>query len=139
TSQTPPWPADRMQVQHIHTHTSRLRTPDRPRPSKAKPQQRPASIRAVPSASRDATEPDSQSSKNTKNPNQRLRSGLEPRSKPNPTLAEPPPLNPGPCHGDGRVRTDDPLLAKQVLSQLSYAPSFSHQQPAISRPPTAAC
>ncbi|GBR54755.1 hypothetical protein AA11825_2734 [Acetobacter pomorum DSM 11825] len=24
--------------------------------------------------------------------------------------------------GDGRVRTDDPLLAKQVLSQLSYAP-----------------
>ncbi len=26
-------------------------------------------------------------------------------------------------HGDGRTRTDDPLLAKQVLSQLSYAPS----------------
>ena len=25
--------------------------------------------------------------------------------------------------GDDRVRTDDPLLAKQVLSQLSYAPS----------------
>jgi hypothetical protein len=25
-------------------------------------------------------------------------------------------------HGDGRIRTDDPLLAKQVLSQLSYAP-----------------
>ena len=24
--------------------------------------------------------------------------------------------------GGGRVRTDDPLLAKQVLSQLSYAP-----------------
>ena len=24
--------------------------------------------------------------------------------------------------GDDRVRTDDPLLAKQVLSQLSYAP-----------------
>ena len=24
--------------------------------------------------------------------------------------------------GDERVRTDDPLLAKQVLSQLSYAP-----------------
>ncbi len=26
-------------------------------------------------------------------------------------------------HGDDRVRTDDPLLAKQVLSQLSYVPS----------------
>jgi hypothetical protein len=25
-------------------------------------------------------------------------------------------------YGDDRVRTDDPLLAKQVLSQLSYAP-----------------
>jgi hypothetical protein len=25
-------------------------------------------------------------------------------------------------NGDDRVRTDDPLLAKQVLSQLSYAP-----------------
>ena len=24
--------------------------------------------------------------------------------------------------GDNRVRTDDPLLAKQVLSQLSYTP-----------------
>ena len=24
--------------------------------------------------------------------------------------------------GDGRARTGDPLLAKQVLSQLSYAP-----------------
>ena len=24
--------------------------------------------------------------------------------------------------GDERVRTDDPLLAKQVLSQLSYTP-----------------
>ncbi len=31
-----------------------------------------------------------------------------------------------PCltYGGDRVRTDDPLLAKQVLSQLSYAPSF---------------
>jgi hypothetical protein len=27
--------------------------------------------------------------------------------------------------GDDRVRTDDPLLAKQVLSQLSYAPNQS--------------
>ena len=27
--------------------------------------------------------------------------------------------------GDERVRTDDPLLAKQVLSQLSYTPIFS--------------
>ena len=31
--------------------------------------------------------------------------------------------------GDERVRTDDPLLAKQVLSQLSYTPvclRFTH-------------
>ena len=28
--------------------------------------------------------------------------------------------------GDERVRTDDPLLAKQVLSQLSYTPAVLH-------------
>jgi hypothetical protein len=28
----------------------------------------------------------------------------------------------GPFGGDNRARTDDPLLAKQVLSQLSYTP-----------------
>ena len=28
----------------------------------------------------------------------------------------------GPCGGDKRDRTADPLLAKQVLSQLSYTP-----------------
>ena len=27
-----------------------------------------------------------------------------------------------PCSGDGEIRTLDPLLARQVLSQLSYAP-----------------
>ncbi len=27
--------------------------------------------------------------------------------------------------GDGEIRTLDPLLARQVLSQLSYAPAFS--------------
>ena len=26
--------------------------------------------------------------------------------------------------GDGQIRTDDPLRAKQVLSQLSYAPDM---------------
>ena len=35
----------------------------------------------------------------------------------------------GPCPvslgGDNRDRTDDPLLAKQVLSQLSYTPMFA--------------
>ena len=31
--------------------------------------------------------------------------------------------------GDDRDRTDDPLLAKQVLSQLSYAPTGAHQTP----------
>ena len=32
---------------------------------------------------------------------------------------------PGCVGGDERVRTDDPLLAKQVLSQLSYTPTVS--------------
>ena len=27
-------------------------------------------------------------------------------------------------NGDGEIRTLDPLLARQVLSQLSYAPRF---------------
>ena len=30
--------------------------------------------------------------------------------------------------GAGRDRTDDPLLAKQVLSQLSYGPLISWQE-----------
>ena len=30
--------------------------------------------------------------------------------------------------GDERDRTDDPLLAKQVLSQLSYTPAFYEPQ-----------
>ena len=32
-----------------------------------------------------------------------------------------------PGGGDERDRTDDPLLAKQVLSQLSYTPIFSSE------------
>ena len=32
-------------------------------------------------------------------------------------------LQPEGCNGEYRDRTDDPLLAKQVLSQLSYTPS----------------
>ena len=35
--------------------------------------------------------------------------------------------------GDERDRTDDPLLAKQVLSQLSYTPKLSPEDP-FSRP-----
>ena len=31
---------------------------------------------------------------------------------------------PTPCGGDEEDRTPDPLLARQVLSQLSYAPNF---------------
>ena len=31
--------------------------------------------------------------------------------------------------GDKRIRTDDPLLAKQVLSQLSYTPIFPFRKP----------
>ena len=30
-----------------------------------------------------------------------------------------------PCGGDDRTRTDDPLLAKQVLYQLSYVPALT--------------
>ena len=35
------------------------------------------------------------------------------------------PFHPGTAHchrGDGEIRTHDPLLARQVLSQLSYTP-----------------
>ena len=32
---------------------------------------------------------------------------------------------PTPCGGDEEDRTPDPLLARQVLSQLSYTPKFS--------------
>ena len=42
--------------------------------------------------------------------------------------------------GAGRDRTDDPLLAKQVLSQLSYSPVCSDQRSAVSSqqdPPSA--
>ena len=34
-----------------------------------------------------------------------------------------------PPGGGGRDRTDDPLLAKQVLSQLSYAPKPGNTKP----------
>ena len=34
-------------------------------------------------------------------------------------------------NGDDRARTDNPRLAKPVLSQLSYVPRESHQLPAI--------
>ena len=33
--------------------------------------------------------------------------------------------------GDGEIRTLDPLLARQVLSQLSYAPVINWQPPAF--------
>ena len=35
-------------------------------------------------------------------------------------------------YGDDRDRTGDPLLAKQVLSQLSYAPGNSRQFSVVS-------
>ena len=34
-------------------------------------------------------------------------------------------------NGDGEIRTHDPLLARQVLSQLSYAPILIWQPPAL--------
>ena len=36
--------------------------------------------------------------------------------------------------GDNRTRTDDPLLAKQVLSQLSYTPIASRSRVRFDRP-----
>ena len=33
--------------------------------------------------------------------------------------------------GDGEIRTLDPLLARQVLSQLSYAPILIQQPPTL--------
>ena len=43
-----------------------------------------------------------------------------------------PPLRP-PAGGGDRIRTDDPLLAKQVLSRLSYTPAPG--PPPTARPP----
>ena len=37
--------------------------------------------------------------------------------------------------GGGRDRTDDPLLAKQVLSQLSYTPHAKPTKPPAARKP----
>jgi hypothetical protein len=39
--------------------------------------------------------------------------------------------------GAGRNRTDDPLLAKQVLSQLSYSPIFNGKSLLLYRAPSA--
>ena len=36
-------------------------------------------------------------------------------------------------NGDGEIRTLDPLLARQVLSQLSYTPILIWQPPAFPR------
>ena len=44
-------------------------------------------------------------------------------SHPNQPLNTRPRVNPKGNGGGERVRTDDPLLAKQVLSQLSYTPA----------------
>ena len=38
---------------------------------------------------------------------------------------------PYPLNGDGEIRTLDPLLARQVLSQLSYTPIVIRQPPAL--------
>ena len=35
------------------------------------------------------------------------------------------PMKPVCCNGDGEIRTHDPLLARQVLSQLSYTPIWA--------------
>ena len=47
-------------------------------------------------------------------------------------------LGRGPCQpafgGDKRDRTADPLLAKQVLSQLSYTPAFLHNEGSLGVP-----
>ncbi len=37
-------------------------------------------------------------------------------------------------NGGERVRTDDPLLAKQVLSQLSYTPTNPPHSPQAAKP-----
>ena len=70
--------------------------------------------------------------------NHRLSTKVRPRDsetkpKPSPLLSWPLAPEPWPLTGDGRVRTDDPLLAKQVLSQLSYAPAVTRSQWPVDR------
>ena len=43
------------------------------------------------------------------------------------------------CRGDDRTRTDDPLLAKQVLYQLSYVPWSEAILRALARTPSSRC
>ena len=59
---------------------------------------------------------------------QPLPNGSEPRTTARST--KPYPLCRKPNHGDGRDRTDDLLLAKQALSQLSYIPTRKQATPA---------
>ena len=127
---------------HASTATD---TPTQPQSTKhatrTRPAPRPPEMSCAP---RNAPEPDSQSPKNTHKPSQ---PGWPTGHASNPrALQEPTPAGPISCRrstqkgaatfsmmtspgGGGRDRTDDPLLAKQVLSQLSYAPNTGKPRP----------
>ena len=131
-------------VQPIQGNTHRS---DKTQPSTADHQGTPTARAAKPprspSAARSAPEPDSRSPK--------INAGAPPKARPRAPHRPPRPSGSetkaaapsfllcivqgrlakhhGSAHGSDRDRTDDPLLAKQVLSQLSYAPIPSHPQP----------
>ena len=121
-----------------HANTRRTSEPTQTKPPQPRyPDQASPELSYAP---RDAPEPDSHIQRPTPTPNThappisghahiRRRTSYPPRHKPNATKPKPPSRPPYPARsqtapkpGDDRDRTDDPLLAKQVLSQLSYAP-----------------
>ena len=88
-------------------------------PAYTKPRTRPESS----CAPRGVPEPDShnQRTQRTLHPQHATAHRNQEDPNPNPTR-DITPTNPGGAPGGDRDRTDDPLLAKQVLSQLSYTP-----------------
>ena len=122
------------QMSQLHTHFHILEqhgpTPPARHPTSETMLQRRLSPPESFPAPEDATEPDSQSTKNTTTKPVVRRQTPNNASVTKPLTTQPQPRS---THGDGRVRTDDPLLAKQVLSQLSYAPvsAFSLQSPVV--------
>ncbi len=147
-------PPDGTNITHTHTCHAQTRRHARHPRHPAKQQTKPGS---PPTDPRRPTQPQDRAQQNLihnhqRTPQTKAKAPVRPQAhrletKPSPTkhTRETKPVqtsrteaNPH-TNGDGRVRTDDPLLAKQVLSQLSYAPTNTPTEPmgqAGPEPPT---